>query len=482
MISGARDPFPIEFNRGYLRTLSRFKLARIAREMCLEMRCKIFYSPSKDDLVDWISAECYFTFCESNQQRISSFFRLINQIKYDSSTSRNPSIITRGHRQRVSCHRPSQRNNPPPLPQTFSFITSQKKPPTPKAPSPKQIPSPKAPSPKQIPSNVQAKQLTQFKPSLFYRILEPISRVKEAPASSVQHSVVVELPLTESDIQFLTSTRSDKLSPGIKLFCTHSKGFEKLKVGDDPLCVMFPEKCDLHINGKRTRANLRGRKLHPGTTRAPDVHPFIVIARGVTNRIELFYEADEAFLLVAQKALFTPISMLVDDIIATRSISAAEIKHKLFSNRDEDDLVATVKLSLKCPLGFIRISQPFRSVHCTHAQCFDGTIFFQMNEQMETWQCPVCQSSMDPAKDIFCDEFFLSILENTGPHVESVLLDVDGSWSIPSPLSTSGISPEHNTMVIDLCREQPHEDIVDLTLSDDDTPKSTNQTSAFPCH
>lgn len=38
----------------------------------------------------------------------------------------------------------------------------------------------------------------------------------------------------------------------------------------------------------------------------------------------------------------------------------------------------------------MRLQIPCRSLTCSHLQCFDATLYIQMNEKKPTWVCPVC--------------------------------------------------------------------------------------------
>lgn len=41
-------------------------------------------------------------------------------------------------------------------------------------------------------------------------------------------------------------------------------------------------------------------------------------------------------------------------------------------------------------LGKMRLMIPCRALTCSHLQCFDATLYIQMNEKKPTWVCPVC--------------------------------------------------------------------------------------------
>lgn len=38
----------------------------------------------------------------------------------------------------------------------------------------------------------------------------------------------------------------------------------------------------------------------------------------------------------------------------------------------------------------MRLMIPCRALTCSHLQCFDATLYIQMNEKKPTWVCPVC--------------------------------------------------------------------------------------------
>ena len=45
---------------------------------------------------------------------------------------------------------------------------------------------------------------------------------------------------------------------------------------------------------------------------------------------------------------------------------------------------------LAVQLGKMRLMIPCRALTCSHLQCFDATLYIQMNEKKPTWVCPVC--------------------------------------------------------------------------------------------
>lgn len=62
------------------------------------------------------------------------------------------------------------------------------------------------------------------------------------------------------------------------------------------------------------------------------------------------------------------------------------------SERDRDVVEQTaLKVCLKCPITFKRITLPARGHECKHIQCFDLESYLQLNCERGSWRCPVCK-------------------------------------------------------------------------------------------
>ena len=62
------------------------------------------------------------------------------------------------------------------------------------------------------------------------------------------------------------------------------------------------------------------------------------------------------------------------------------------SNASDDQVEQTaVKIVLKCPVTYKRITLPARGRDCKHIQCFDLESYLQLNCERGTWRCPVCK-------------------------------------------------------------------------------------------
>ncbi|KAF2896135.1 hypothetical protein ILUMI_10048 [Ignelater luminosus] len=176
------------------------------------------------------------------------------------------------------------------------------------------------------------------------------------------------------------------------------------------------------------------------------------------------------------------------------------IKEKL--NEDADGEIATtcLRVSLMCPLGKMRMSTPCRSITCQHLQCFDASLFLQMNERKPTWNCPVCDK---PAlyDNLVIDGYFQDVLGSSNAETSEIQLHKDGSWStqvtekktvarvekvpddsieiISDDIEVVSSATTNNNQVESSSTEKPKEDstaaapakekdVVDLTISDSD--------------
>jgi len=161
----------------------------------------------------------------------------------------------------------------------------------------------------------------------------------------------------------------------------------------------------------------------------------------------------------------------------TRSL----IKDKL--NDDDEVATTSLKVSVSCPLGKMRMTVPCRPSTCNHLQCFDAMLFLQMNERKPTWNCPVCDSKA-LYDTLMIDGYFMDVLESPLlPKEENeIILENDGSWkpvpkdedktkppsSLPPPSSSEGNGTSSAATVQNGTTEKKADDVECIDLSDDD--------------
>ncbi|XP_056314230.1 E3 SUMO-protein ligase PIAS2 isoform X2 [Danio aesculapii] len=163
--------------------------------------------------------------------------------------------------------------------------------------------------------------------------------------------------------------------------------------------------------------------------------------------------------------------------------SRALIKEKLTADPDSEIATTSLRVSLMCPLGKMRLTVPCRAVTCSHLQCFDAALYLQMNEKKPTWICPVCDKKAT-YESLIIDGLFMEIL-NDCTDVDEIQFQEDGTWCPMRPkketlkLSSPCISkidcsvPVRQSAVVSVpeTSNPKKADVIDLTLessSDDE--------------
>ncbi|KAI0440468.1 hypothetical protein F4803DRAFT_553039 [Xylaria telfairii] len=280
----------------------------------------------------------------------------------------------------------------------------------------------------------QAGRDLQFKPSPFYNIMSRIGDIRTCdPMNS--HRNTIHLGMRVSEHPALGTVANDK-SYRVMLFCAA----DNTSVQD----IAFPHQSEIKVNGGEIRANLRGLKGKPGTTRPVDITDTLRLKpSNYNNNIEFTYALTSKVKKhdpspVATKfflAVYLCRSLSVDELVAKircRKIAKATVIQEITKKANDPDVITTsTVLSLKCPLSYTRIRTPVRSVVCNHISCFDGSSYLQLQEQGPQWLCPICNQSAT-FENLAVDEYAKDILERTEESVEQVTIEPNGQWATQS--------------------------------------------------
>lgn len=170
--------------------------------------------------------------------------------------------------------------------------------------------------------------------------------------------------------------------------------------------------------------------------------------------------------------------------------SRALIKEKLTADPDSEIATTSLRVSLMCPLGKMRLTVPCRAVTCSHLQCFDAALYLQMNEKKPTWICPVCDKKA-AYESLIIDGLFLEIL-NDCSDVDEIKFQEDGTWCPMRPKKESvkvssqsipkvDVSPPVRHSAVVLPPAEPGStkkaDVIDLTL---ESSSSSEEEDADP--
>ncbi|KAG5638656.1 hypothetical protein H0H81_011208 [Sphagnurus paluster] len=277
----------------------------------------------------------------------------------------------------------------------------------------------------------------RFKESPFFHVEQAVSTVMECPESTSatdRRQQTVSFTLTNDHLVKLKAPGSKYQ---LRLFCTSSifySGPNSFRTNNVPCPIEFPPTCEVRVNNVQLTANLKGLKKKPGTAPPPDILKFCRL-NAVPNKIEIVYvnsqqpSQSKKYYIVVMLVEATTVERLVADLKSTRYRSSQHIRQSMIASLSEDDdiVAGPQKMSLKCPLSYMRVNTPCRSSQCVHSQCFDATSWFSVMEQTSTWLCPVCERVLD-SKDLIIDGYFDEILKQTPESIEDVIVEADGEW------------------------------------------------------
>ncbi|KAF8971367.1 PINIT domain-containing protein [Flammula alnicola] len=276
----------------------------------------------------------------------------------------------------------------------------------------------------------------RFRDSPFFTIDQAVTSVVECPESTSatdRRQQTLSFTLNNDQMMKMKATGSKYQ---LRLFCTSSifyAGVNSFRSNAVPCPIEFPPTCEVRVNNTQITASLKGLKKKPGTAPPPDIGKYSRITG--SNRVEMVYVNSQQpvqskkYYMIIMLVETTTIDALVANLKSQHHQSAQDIRHKMIQAMTEDDdiVAGPQKMSLKCPLTFVRITTPCRSSKCVHPQCFDATSWFTMMEQTTTWLCPVCERTLDH-KDLILDGYFDEILQQTPESVEDVIVEADGQW------------------------------------------------------
>ncbi|AEO69528.1 fdeb5bbb-d0b0-4499-b5dd-56976a7dcda6 [Thermothielavioides terrestris] len=260
-----------------------------------------------------------------------------------------------------------------------------------------------------------------YKPSPFYELKYQVGNVRTLKVMAA-HRNSERIPVRVQDHAALQLCLADK-TMRLMVFCAAGN----TGVQD----VAFPYQCELKVNGGEIKANLRGLKNKPGSTRPVDITDSLRLRPPTyTNNVELTYAlTQKKFYLSLVVCKAVPIDVLVSQI--QKKIRKESVVAEIANKASDPDVVATSQnLSLKCPLSYMRLKLPCRAVSCNHIQCFDATSYLQLQEQGPQWLCPICNKPA-PFEQLAIDEYARDILVRTPESVEQVTIEPDGKWSVP---------------------------------------------------
>ncbi|KAI4496137.1 hypothetical protein M0802_008004 [Mischocyttarus mexicanus] len=303
---------------------------------------------------------------------------------------------------------------------------------TPKVlPVPLNIPSGQYP----VHPDVRLKKLPFF--DLLAELLKPSSLMPQGSVRLQENSFVFHLtPQQSTDIASSRDCRNgSKMDYMVQVqmrFCLQETSCEQ----ED----YFPPNISVKVNGKLCQLPNPIPTNKPGVEpkrppRPVNISPLVKLSPMVGNQIHVSWSSDYGRRYAIAVYLVRKLSSLeLLTRLKTRGVKHSDytrglIKEKLNEDADSEIATTSLRVSLACPLGKMRMNTPCRASTCSHLQCFDASLFLQMNERKPTWNCPVCDK---PAlyDNLVIDGYFQEVLNSKKllSDVNEIQLLQDGSW------------------------------------------------------
>ncbi|KAJ6451773.1 PINIT domain-containing protein [Mycena sanguinolenta] len=414
-------------------------LKQIIVSLNLQCETRMTRSGKKQDLVDRLRAQLATWKVTNNVSKWKTAKAIIDEFRLPVA-----SFVLSGFR-RYSCLSPQVNRHvpkPAPLPSPLPLPPPQASVSGSRTLDPAHIPLPpsRSASTSGTPYSTQYNPGMRFKSSPFFVIDQMVSTMLECPESlsaTDRRECTLEFYLNDDQ---LAKLGAPGLGYQLRLFCTSSK-FYSPRAENTDCPIEFPQTCEIYINDTQLNsALLKGIKKRPGTAPPP-----VFGAPSRRNIVRMIYINGgqgqleyKKYYLVAQLVKAHSVGALVDNLLQNRFVSGADIRRQMLASMSNDDdiISGSLKMSLKCPLSFMRINTPCRSARCTHSQCFDATSWYSMMEQTTTWLCPVCENVLD-WRELIIDGFFAEILKTTPDSVDDVIVEADGQWSTADKMYSS---------------------------------------------
>ncbi|KAG0236828.1 SUMO ligase siz1, partial [Mortierella sp. GBA43] len=225
-----------------------------------------------------------------------------------------------------------------------------------------------------------------------------------------------------------------------------------------PMLMEFPHVCEIKVNGRVLEANLRGMKNKPGTVAPANITRLFRSETADHNKIEFVYaNSSKKYYVSVHLVRRHSVESVVSGVESGKFLSKEKMIQMLEDRNRDDDIVATSStLSLKCPVNAMYNLQVM---------------------MLEALADTLLPSSLYTGPG-GTHRYFQDILSKTPSHLESITVQADGSWELPSAHSSVPVpsSPKKKATVpkgdsVFVIDEDDGDD--DMDDDDDDEVKAT---------
>ncbi|XP_035292281.1 E3 SUMO-protein ligase PIAS2 isoform X3 [Anguilla anguilla] len=328
----------------------------------------------------------------------------------------------------------------------------------------------------------------QMKPLPFYDVLDVLIKPSSLGASSIQrfqekHFIFALTPQQVREVcisrDFLPGGRRDYMVQIQLRFCLAETSCLQEDNYPNSLCIKVNGKL-FPLPGYAPPPKNGVEQKRPG--RPLNITSLVRLSSAVPNQISITWapEIGKTYSISVYLVRQLTSSLLLQRLkmkgIRNPDHSRALIKEKLTADPDSEVATTSLRVSLMCPLGKMRLTVPCRAATCSHLQCFDAALYLQMNEKKPTWICPVCDKKA-AYETLIIDGLFMEIL-NSCSDFDEIKFQEDGSWCSMKPkkealkVSSHCIPKVESSSLVRQCAVVPPSepssakkpDIIDLTL------------------
>ncbi|SGZ38686.1 uncharacterized protein HGUI_00886 [Hanseniaspora guilliermondii] len=249
------------------------------------------------------------------------------------------------------------------------------------------------------------------------------------PKTGYKTTTLLKFQLTEADIQRLEATSAGKgYSYDVLLYCgSFTNTIQPREF------VKFPSPIEIKINNVHITDYIRGIKDKPETAQAARLTEHLILDTQKENVVQItFIRTLTPFVCKVYLAKsFDGLQLFKKSISIKEHIPKNVTIRKVQEILQEDDdevQMETMKMSLQCPISYMKMKYPIRSLSCHHIQCFDAQWFLEAQKQVPLWECPVCQKKVN-IMDLRICNYTMEILENCkNDYDDQVEITKDGNY------------------------------------------------------
>ncbi|KAF2720516.1 hypothetical protein K431DRAFT_295021 [Polychaeton citri CBS 116435] len=264
----------------------------------------------------------------------------------------------------------------------------------------------------------------KFRANPFYEVQSTVLGLRELQEQpQTRHTDRCIIKLTEDVAALLKNDSTMRLM----IYCASAGNIAPYY----PCDITFPNSIEVKLNGETLKHNFKGLKNKPGSTKPADITGLIRKAGNYENQLEVTYAlTTKRFAFLVYLVRYVSADILTERIRSRQVISKERVLKEMGKANADPDIAATsTVMSLKDPVSIMRMRLPIRSTVCTHNQCFDGSMFMQLQEQGPTWTCPVCNKGV-VFESLAVDKYVEEILQKTSTATEKVTIEPDGEWHV----------------------------------------------------